>query len=54
MSEPGKNITEKEFEVAGKTDAIGKVGKVEAKKNMYNLLKMELEQEEMGKPQKQY
>ena len=53
MGDP-KNVTEKDFEAAGLTDAIGKAGTVEAKKNMLELLKKEIESNELEKPKEQY
>lgn len=48
------NLTEADFEKAGKTHAIGKEGKIKAKKNMIALLKQEVDKEELKKPQKHY
>lgn len=48
------NITEDYFEKAGQTEAIGKEGKVKAKKNMIALLQKEVDKEELEKPRSQY
>lgn len=48
------NITEDYFDKAGQTDAIGKEGKVAAKKNMIALLQKEVDKEELENPQRQY
>lgn len=48
------NITESFFEKAGQTKAIGKKGKLAAKKNMIALLQKEVEKEELETPQKHY
>ena len=53
MGDP-KNITEKNFEEAGQTDAIGKQGKITAKKNMTALLQKEVEKDELEEPRDQY
>jgi hypothetical protein len=53
MGDP-KNIVERFFEEAGQTDAIGKAGVVQAKKNMMELLQVELDAQELEKPKKQY
>ncbi len=53
MGDP-KNIVEKFFEEAGQTEAIGKAGVVQAKKNMMELLQAELDAHELEKPKKQY
>jgi hypothetical protein len=49
-----KNIVEKFFEEAGQTEAIGKAGVVQAKKNMLELLQAELDAKELEKPKAQY
>ncbi len=49
-----KNIVEKFFAEAGQTDAIGKAGVVQAKKNMMELLQAELDAQELEKPKEQY
>lgn len=49
-----KNIVEKFFEEAGQTEAIGKAGVVQAKKNMLELLQAELGAQELEKPKEQY
>jgi hypothetical protein len=53
MGDP-KNITEQFFEEAGQTEAIGKAGKVAAKRHMLHLLQAELERGELETPQQQY
>jgi hypothetical protein len=53
MGDP-KNIVEKFFEEAGQTEAIGKAGVAQAKKNMMELLQAELDAKELEKPKKQY
>ncbi len=53
MGDP-KNLTEKDFEAAGLTAAIGKKGIVTAKRNMLELLQKELEAEELEKPKEDY
>ncbi len=53
MGDP-KNITEKSFKEAGQTKAIGKAGVVKAKQNMLELLKAELEKNQLEKPKDQY
>jgi hypothetical protein len=53
MGDP-KNVTERVFEEAGQTEAIGRAGKVEAKRHMLRLLQMELERAELEKPKEQY
>jgi len=53
MGDP-KNIVEKFFEEAGQTDAIGKEGVVQAKRNMMELLQAELDAKELEKPKEQY
>ncbi len=53
MGDP-KNIVETFFEEAGQTEAIGKAGVVQAKKNMIELLQAELDAHELEKPRKQY
>jgi hypothetical protein len=54
MGDPDNNVTEQFFERAGQTEAIGKAGKVVAKRHMLRLLQMELEREELETPQQQY
>ena len=49
-----KNLTEKDFEEAGTTAAIGAAGTLKAKQNMLHLLKEELEKGELAKPKKKY
>jgi hypothetical protein len=49
-----RNIVEKFFEGAGETDAIGKAGVSQAKRNMLELLQVELEKQELEKPKEQY
>jgi hypothetical protein len=53
MGDP-KNITETQFEQASQTDAIEKAGITKAKQNMLELLKMELEKDQLEKPEGQY
>ena len=53
MGDPS-NITERDFEAAGQTEAIGKAGTVEAKRHMLRLLEMELDRAELEKPKEQY
>ncbi len=53
MGDP-KNVTEEVFKQAGETDAIGKEGVLAAKRNMLELLKEELEKNELEKPKEQY
>jgi hypothetical protein len=53
MGDP-TNVTESYFEAAGQTEAIGKAGKVEAKRHMLRLLQMEVENDELEKPKEQY
>jgi hypothetical protein len=53
MGDPA-NITEQAFEAAGRTEAIGRAGKVEAKRHMLRLLQLELERDELEHPQVQY
>lgn len=48
------NIVEEDFTKAGETDAIGREGKLKAKQNMLELLKLELEKKELEKPEEQY
>jgi hypothetical protein len=48
------NVTEYAFERAGQTDAIKQAGVATAKQNMLDLLKLELEGEELSKPKEQY
>jgi hypothetical protein len=48
------NIIEGYFEKAGQTDAIKEAGKMQAKQNMLELLKLELEDEQLERPQQQY
>jgi hypothetical protein len=49
-----RNIIERFFEEAGQTDAIGHAGKVEAKRHMLELLRLELDQGELDQPKQQY
>ena len=49
-----RNIVEKFFEEAGQTEAIGKAGVLQAKRNMLELLQAELEKQELEKPKPQY
>jgi hypothetical protein len=48
------NITEDYFELAGETEAIGHVGSLQAKQNMLELLRLELESGELANPREQY
>jgi hypothetical protein len=49
-----ENLIEDFFERAGKTKAIGRAGKVQAKKNMLELLQKELQKGELENPKNQY
>lgn len=53
MGDP-KNITEDTFKEAGQTSAVGKAGVMQAKKNMLELLKMEMEKDQLEKPEENY
>ena len=53
MGDP-RNITEQFFVAAGQTAAIDNAGVVEAKKNMLELLKAELAQQELDVPAEKY
>ena len=48
------NITEAFFERAGATEAIGQAGSAKAKQNMLELLRLELERNELEHPARQY
>ena len=49
-----RNMVEKFFEAADQTEAIGKAGVLQAKKNLMELLKAEFEKNELEKPKEQY
>ena len=49
-----RNIVEEFFAQAGQTDAIGKAGVLAAKQHMLELLRAELEKQELEKPREQY
>jgi hypothetical protein len=49
-----ENLTEEDFKKAGETDAIGRLGTLEAKKNALKLLQMQADKQELEKPKEQY
>lgn len=49
-----KNLVEEDLKQAGETEAIEKAGKVKAKENMIELLKLQEERDEFDEPKEQY
>lgn len=49
-----KNIVEKHVEDSGQTEAIDKAGKVKAKENILELLRLQEEANELENPKKDY
>ena len=49
-----RNVVESAFAKAGRTKEIKNAGKTEAKRNMYKLLKKQLDRRELARPRKSY